>query len=166
VLDAARRVVSTDGLAALSMRRIAGELGVAPNALYSHVADKGALLDLLLDDGLAGITPPDPAGEPGPELRAVMTATYDALLARPTLVPLYLGRQGSRGPHAQALGRVMDALLVRRGLDAERAADVRRVLIVHTIGFAAFAVGSEGPLDAAALRRNFELGLDLLLAGS
>ncbi len=163
-MAAARTVVAAGGPGALSMRNVAGELGVAPNALYSHVASKLALIDLLLDDGLAGIAPPDPTGDPLAGLRAVMTATYDALLARPGLVPLYLGRQGSRGPYAQGLGRVLDTLLVRRGLDAERAADVRRVLIVHTIGFAAFTVGSDGPLDTADVRRSFELGLDLLLA--
>lgn len=76
---------------------------------------------------------PDADVHPLTGLRAVLTATNDTLLARPTLVPLYLARQGSRGPHAQELGRVMDALLVRRGLDPERAADVRRVLIMHLL---------------------------------
>jgi AcrR family transcriptional regulator len=44
------------------MRTLARRLGVAPNAVYSHVASKADLLDALLDDLLAEVTPPDPGG--------------------------------------------------------------------------------------------------------
>lgn len=166
VVAAAGELVDEVGAEALSMRRVAAVLGVAPNALYSHVADKAALVDLLLDDALGAVAAPDPAGDPVAELRAVMAQTYLVLLRRPSLVPLYLARQGSRGPHAVALGEGMDVLLERLGLGRAAAADARRVLIVHAIGFAAFATtGTDGPMSAARLRRNFDLGLDWLLEG-
>ena len=38
------------------MRALARRLDVAPNALYSHVADKTDLLDQLLDEAGAGLT--------------------------------------------------------------------------------------------------------------
>ncbi len=51
-----RRVVETgialadaEGLEAVSMRRVAQELGVVPMTLYTYVPDKAALLDLMLD---------------------------------------------------------------------------------------------------------------------
>ncbi|HET6750898.1 MAG TPA: helix-turn-helix domain-containing protein, partial [Actinomycetes bacterium] len=61
VLTAARRIADDEGVDRLTMRRLAGELGVMPNALYTYVPDKEALLDALLDDLLAGIDPGDSA---------------------------------------------------------------------------------------------------------
>jgi AcrR family transcriptional regulator len=47
------------------MRRLAAELGVMPNSLYSYFPDKEALLDALIDalidDLLGDIDPGDPA---------------------------------------------------------------------------------------------------------
>ncbi|MBC7372535.1 MAG: helix-turn-helix transcriptional regulator [Frankiales bacterium] len=43
VLEAARELLVERGIAELSMRALAGRLGVAPNALYSHVASKTQL---------------------------------------------------------------------------------------------------------------------------
>ena len=42
ILDAALRLVDEQGMAALSMRRLAAELGVDPMALYHHLPGKAA----------------------------------------------------------------------------------------------------------------------------
>src|SRR6266511_3824875 len=60
VIAAARSLCEREGLAAVTMRRLAGDLGVAPNALYSHFADKTALLDAVLDDVIGEVEPPNP----------------------------------------------------------------------------------------------------------
>ena len=52
VLDTAHALLAEDGLDALTMRALARRLGVAPNALYSHVPGKTELVDALLDDRL------------------------------------------------------------------------------------------------------------------
>ncbi len=57
VLTAAVDLADTHGLAAVSMRRLAAELGVVPMALYKHVADKDELVDGMLDRALAEIEP-------------------------------------------------------------------------------------------------------------
>jgi TetR/AcrR family tetracycline transcriptional repressor len=49
VLDAASRIVETEGVEALTMRRIAGDLHVAPPTIYWHVGNKDELLNHLLD---------------------------------------------------------------------------------------------------------------------
>ncbi|WP_161927454.1 TetR/AcrR family transcriptional regulator [Gordonia crocea] len=59
VLAAARAILAQHSLADLSMRRLATELGVSPNALYWHYPDKQTLLAALGDDILAGVVPPD-----------------------------------------------------------------------------------------------------------
>ncbi|GAA3441145.1 TetR/AcrR family transcriptional regulator [Planomonospora venezuelensis] len=49
IVEAAIRVADAEGLAALSMRRIATELGVGTMSLYRYVPGKAELLDLMLD---------------------------------------------------------------------------------------------------------------------
>jgi AcrR family transcriptional regulator len=49
VISAALRLLQDHGLAELTMRRLAGELGVQPSALYWHVPNKQTLLAELSD---------------------------------------------------------------------------------------------------------------------
>ena len=42
-------IVEGDGIAGLSMRRLASKLGVAPTAIYWHVGSKDDVLDALVD---------------------------------------------------------------------------------------------------------------------
>ncbi len=146
------------------MRALARRLDVAPNALYSHVESKAGLVDELLDEVLAEV-------DPGEGLYDLMVSTYEVLLAHPDLVPLYLARQGARGPNAERLGDIMLTLLAGQGVHGARGRDARRVLIVFTIGFAAFAThpplepGAELPLTDKAMFDNFTQGLRWLLEG-
>ena len=173
VVAAATDLLGTRGLDGLTMRALADSLGVAPNALYSHVPSKTALIDALLDATLADVdAPPLGIEDPVAGLQQLMVSTYELLMDHPDLVPLYLARQGSRGPHAQHLGEVMIGLLARADVHNAAAQEAQRVLIVYTIGFAAFATHPPGrdstddkPLTSADLRGNFTDGLRWLLAG-
>jgi AcrR family transcriptional regulator len=49
VLQAALALADAGGFDGLSMRKLAGQLGVVPMALYKHVADKDELLDGMVD---------------------------------------------------------------------------------------------------------------------
>ncbi|MET8911735.1 TetR/AcrR family transcriptional regulator [Micromonospora sp. NPDC004551] len=49
IVRAAIEVADAEGLAALSMRRVAERLGVGTMTLYTHVPGKGELLDVMLD---------------------------------------------------------------------------------------------------------------------
>jgi AcrR family transcriptional regulator len=57
IVDAAVRVADADGLEAVSMGRVARELGAAPMSLYRHVPGKEELLHLMVD--AAWGDPPD-----------------------------------------------------------------------------------------------------------
>lgn len=61
IVEAGIEIADREGLEAVSMRRVASELGVAPMALYRHVADKDALVAHMLDTAYAGWRPPEPA---------------------------------------------------------------------------------------------------------
>jgi TetR/AcrR family tetracycline transcriptional repressor len=139
VLAAARRIADAEGVDRLTMRRLAAELGVMPNALYTYVSDKEALLDALLDDLLADVDPGDPAAEEDwrDGLVRVMDASRRLLLAHPQLAPVFLARP-ALGPNAARLGEMTLALLRRGGVEGERAVEALRVLLVYSLGFAAF----------------------------
>ncbi|MFZ2528260.1 MAG: TetR/AcrR family transcriptional regulator C-terminal domain-containing protein [Rhodococcus sp. (in: high G+C Gram-positive bacteria)] len=58
VLRGAVDLADSIGLPTLSMRRLAGTLGVAPMALYKHVTDKDDLLDGMVDVVIDEFAPP------------------------------------------------------------------------------------------------------------
>ncbi|TFC92221.1 TetR/AcrR family transcriptional regulator [Cryobacterium sp. TMT3-29-2] len=58
VLEAAVTLADEIGIDALSMRRLAQEVGVVPMALYKHVADKEDLLDGMVEVIIREIDPP------------------------------------------------------------------------------------------------------------
>jgi TetR/AcrR family tetracycline transcriptional repressor len=171
VLAGARAALAQDGIEALSMRRLAQRLGVAPNALYSHVAGRDDLIDALLDDTLNEVRAPDPRrGDWRAGIETIMRRTYALLIAHPDLVPLYVARRGARGPRAVALGEAMLEMLARGGVEGDPAIEAMRTLIVHTIGFAAFATGAplqpaESTLTPKALDKLFARSLSWLLDG-
>jgi AcrR family transcriptional regulator len=49
IVDRALRIVDTEGVQAVSMRRVAADFDTGPASLYAHVANKEALLRLVLD---------------------------------------------------------------------------------------------------------------------
>lgn len=77
IVDAGVRVAETEGLAAVSMGRVAKELGAAPMSLYRHVGAKDELLALMLDAACG--RPPEP-GPDGGGWRAGLTRWAWALL--------------------------------------------------------------------------------------
>lgn len=58
IVDAALRLVDSEGLDAVTMRRVAQELDTGPASLYVYVRSRRHLLDLLLDRVMAEITVP------------------------------------------------------------------------------------------------------------
>ncbi|WP_334164646.1 TetR/AcrR family transcriptional regulator [Phenylobacterium sp.] len=51
LVDAARRLLESEGPSALSLRAVAREAGVSPAAPYHHFKDKGELLDAVAEEG-------------------------------------------------------------------------------------------------------------------
>jgi AcrR family transcriptional regulator len=51
LIDAARRLLESEGPTALSLRAVAREAGVSPAAPYHHFKDKGELLDAVAHEG-------------------------------------------------------------------------------------------------------------------
>jgi DNA-binding transcriptional regulator YhcF (GntR family)/AcrR family transcriptional regulator len=94
VLTAARivatavAVADTEGLAAVSMRRVAAELGVATMSLYRHVADKDDLLVRMMDAVLARWPfPADPPDDWRERLALAGRKLWEVFRRHPWLAP-------------------------------------------------------------------------------
>lgn len=64
VVDAATAIADTEGLDAVTMRRVAQTLGVAAMTLYTYVPGKAELLDLMLDAAYLRMPRTDTSGRP------------------------------------------------------------------------------------------------------
>ena len=53
ILSAAKAVLESAGIEGLTIRRVAQRAKLSPMAIYRHFADKDALLNALMEDGLA-----------------------------------------------------------------------------------------------------------------
>jgi AcrR family transcriptional regulator len=84
IVAAAVRIADAEGVEAVSMRRLADELGVATMTPYTHVASKDELLDLMRDAVAAEMLLPEPLPEDWREaLRAIAERTRAAYEAHP-----------------------------------------------------------------------------------
>jgi len=92
VLDAAVAVADEVGIEALSMRRLAQELGVVPMALYKHVANKEQLLDGMVDALVSEIDPPVGGAGWKDAVRLRVLSARGALLRHPWARQVLEGR--------------------------------------------------------------------------
>lgn len=164
-------MLDSAGESGLTMRGLAERLGVRANALYSYTPSKWALIDDVLDDVLIEVESPSPEDGSYAALHTIMRSTYAVLIAHRRLVPLYVQRQGARGPHAHRLGDLMLDALQRAGIVGAPAVQAQHVLVVHAIGSAAYYTGAATDAAAPALDpedpdcQAFLQGLDWLIAG-
>ena len=80
VLRAALKLADDGGLDALSMRKLAQQLGVEAMSLYNHVESKDDIVDGMIELVAAEIEPPDEAADWRTALRATATSTHEALM--------------------------------------------------------------------------------------
>jgi AcrR family transcriptional regulator len=96
-LEEALRIADSEGLDALSIRRLADALGVKGASLYHHFKDKDEILDGVATIALSELRPPsDETLDWIDWLLQVARSYRAALLAHPNLLPLVLGRHNRR----------------------------------------------------------------------
>ena len=154
ILRAAIALADDRGVAELTMRKLAKELGVEAMSLYNHVANKGDLLDGMIDLVFSEIEPPAAGGDWKAELRKRAVSTRAALLRHPWAVGEMEGRTG----HGPSNLRVHDAVLGclrAAGFSIERTVSAMSVQDAYIYGFALQQtdMSSETPEDFAAEAR-------------
>jgi AcrR family transcriptional regulator len=134
IVAAALAIVDADGVAALSLRRLADDLGVTPMSLYWHVADKAELLELVGNAILAEIEVPPAAGSWEQQLRDVHRAMFDVLLRHRNAADVVAGR-ARFGPAGLAVFERILEILLDAGFDEVAAFDAYLALYQFFLGF-------------------------------
>ncbi|KZM74421.1 TetR/AcrR family transcriptional regulator C-terminal domain-containing protein [Nocardia terpenica] len=93
IVGTAIRIADAEGLDALSMRRIAAEMGSGTTSLYRHIANKDELIELMVDAVYAEAPFLGPAADWQAEMAAHAREFRALLLRHP-----WLGQQASRRP--------------------------------------------------------------------
>lgn len=160
VVEAAIGLVDREGLGALSIRKLAGELQVPPMTLYGVIDNKEHLEDLLIDHILAGVALDLRAGGWQARLSEIARRVRDVMRAHPEVTPLMAGR-GSLGPCFLDVVDAMVGTLQEAGFDADSAATGAMAVLGYTIGYhlqpTAVPPGApvprpDAPVDRAPLR--------------
>jgi TetR/AcrR family transcriptional regulator, tetracycline repressor protein len=135
IVAAAIALLDREGLAALSMRRLAEELGAGAASLYWHVGSKDGLLDLVMDEVIAEGKVPDPDPEHWQDqLKQIARDQRAASLRHPWIVRVSIGRI-PMGPNALRYSERILAILRAGGLPPRLAVQGYLLLIATVNGF-------------------------------
>jgi AcrR family transcriptional regulator len=157
VAAAALELLDREGLAALSMRRLADQLGVGTMTLYGYFRSKDELLDAVVD---AAVADREPVALDGPwqeQLRKLMQATRRGLGRHPSLVRVRAERPVLR-PEALRFAESGLTILRGAGFDRTEAARAFRVLFTFVFGYVSFSP-EETMREAADAARAAAAGL-------
>jgi AcrR family transcriptional regulator len=149
IAAAAIEIADADGLEAVTMRRVAAEVGCGTMTLYRYVPTKDHLLDLMIDVVAGETALPDlPRGDWRAGLRRVAAMNRDTLLRHPWLATLQSGRP-SLGPNSLRTLEWAAGVLDGLGLDIDQ-----MLVMVNTLR--AFVLGAvvEELADQEAQRRS------------
>ncbi|MFD0688319.1 TetR/AcrR family transcriptional regulator [Actinomadura fibrosa] len=192
IVRAAIGLIEREGAGALSMRRVAAELGVAVMSLYNHVPNKAALLEGVAEHVVAGMElEDDPSRSFADRARVLVRAFRTVAHEYPRCMTIVLTHEIDSPAGLRPAERAL-ALADAAGFDGETSVRIMRALLAYALGaqlretgavrmldhLAAAPADSYGRLDpdefphvialAPQLARHdpetdFEFGLDLLI---
>jgi AcrR family transcriptional regulator len=143
VLEKAIALADTDGIEALSMRKLGQALGVEAMSLYNHVANKGELVTAMVDHVVEQFELPDDEPRWDVAIRRCAISAHDLLIEHQWACSLALVPSDTRtigGPRI----RYMEWLLRRlreAGFSAKLAYSAYHTLDSHIFGFTMWQIG-------------------------
>jgi AcrR family transcriptional regulator len=185
IVETASALVDGEGLEAVSVRRLATELGVRGPSLYNHFGTKAEILDAVADAVVAQVDVSAFATHDWRDALRLWAHSYHAVLcAHPNIVPVLAHGPGRR-PAALAMADTVYGALIKAGWSEARATHIGALMRYLVTGSAlgSFALGFSGDpklyqqyphLQRAHLLAGlhecvdegaFALGLDTLLNG-
>jgi AcrR family transcriptional regulator len=139
VVEGALALADAEGLAAVTIRRLAERLGVTPMALYWHVRNKDELLDGMAERIFDEVDPLVDASALWPQqLRALLNSLLAALRAHPAAAILLATRTVASERSLRAMEAALD-ILRRAGFSPMEATQIAR----HAVGAVVNLVVSE-----------------------
>jgi AcrR family transcriptional regulator len=169
VVERALALADAEGPEALTIRRLADQLGVTPMAIYWHFKNKDQLVTAVADHVMSEVTPDrDPDAPWHEQLRSMVDALVRVVRAHPSGPVLLVS---AHKEEVEAFNRATDValgLLCGAGFTLEEGYQVASYLLMSAIGLVEREPGripGMSPEEAAECMRRNRLGLQALPAG-
>ncbi|WNI23296.1 TetR/AcrR family transcriptional regulator C-terminal domain-containing protein [Streptomyces sp. ITFR-16] len=154
ITAAAVALADAEGIEAVTMRRVAAEVGAGVMSLYSYAPDKETLLDLMIDHVSGELPTTGPlTGDWRTDLKAIGRLQRAHMLRHPWL-PAAVQDRRTLGPHVLAFLEHALAALRPSGLDGAARLEIFAQLTAFVAGHTAYEIGraraAQAPEQAAA----------------
>jgi AcrR family transcriptional regulator len=139
IVDAAIAIADGENLTALTIRRLAADLGVGVMTIYSYFHNKEAILDAIADKVLGELELPEPPEEgPRGALLSVAAGFLAMMREHPSVMRLLTQRATDSPKALHGAMELVLARLVESGLDGPAAVRGYGQLMIYTLGFAGY----------------------------
>src|SRR3954464_2885548 len=136
ILVAALQLVDSEGVEALTMRRLAATLGVDPMAIYRHLPDKAALIDGIVALVFGDFQTPTPDDVDWRANVRAFAAAYRALAqAHPNLILYLITHVDASAPAVLAVGEFLAFVLRQAGLAPLQVVTALNLIVDYLNGF-------------------------------
>jgi AcrR family transcriptional regulator len=147
ILEAGLALADSEGVEAVTMRRLGEVLGFEAMSLYRHVANKDDLLDGMLDLVLTEWQLPEGEGDWVPRARSSALSVHAALRRHPWAAHLLISGARVRPVRLDYMEGLLSCLR-QAGFDAERTYHLYHLLDGHIFGFTLWEIAhTSTPLD-------------------
>lgn len=110
IVEAALSIIDVEGTSAVTMRRVAGDLGVSASSLYEHVVNRDELLGLAADEVSRQIGLTELTGDWQCDLKAHFLRAHAVYESHGDIAFLHFGTVPSRPQQLHAVERMLTAL--------------------------------------------------------
>ena len=139
IVSEAVRLLDSEGIEALSMRKLAARLEAGATSIYWHVANRDELIDLIIDEIYGELEVPDPDDTPDwrPAVRRVAHDMRSGILRHPWMVSVLDHLAAVHmGPNATRLSERLIGLFQNAGFELREAERALSTVSAYVIGSA------------------------------
>jgi AcrR family transcriptional regulator len=152
IAGAAVKIADAEGLNAVSMRRIAAELGSGTTSLYRYITKKDELLDLMSEAVLAADRLPKASGSWRGDLRKIAYHIRAMTLQHPWTIGISTFRS-ALGPNTLGCLELTLSVIENLGLDIDEMLVISNTLFTFARGYAAGEIAETEASRRSGLNR-------------
>ena len=152
IAGAAVKIADAEGIEAVSIRRIASEIGSGATSLYRYIKNKDELLDLMVDAVLPRYTLPKSSGSWRTDLTKVAALSRRMILQHPWMIAVSAFRS-SLGPNTVHWFELTLSVIDNHGLDIDEMLVVSNTLLAFAKGYAAGEIAEQEASRRSGLTR-------------